>query len=300
MEILSVVPLSMLDELTAIEQAAAVVCERCGRTSSGSMDIPHIAEQLWWAKSVIPYGGRVCFLCFLALTTREQNELLANRWLHTAGVPLAEVGARFHNFQRSTENTDSLYTLVKNRWYDNPELTFLALLSSQKGIGKTHLAISAMAEYFVEHADIYRKTKSGHLLPTVTDKTFLFVKERDLTMKIRESYMDGAEFSEKQVMDEVYTVDFLVVDDIMSNKQSDFDRQIFLNIIDHRMDMPRKRTIFTSNKSRAEIAKMDDRISSRFADVKKGFTLSIETMVIPDYREQRKSAEDGSSGVLIL
>lgn len=287
------------DDVQALDTAALVVCDACGKQSSASMDIPRIAEQLWWAKAVTPYGWRTCFSCFLALPERERLNMLASRWLYTAGVPLAEIGARFDNFQRqSSSNVEVLYKLVRERWYGNPDLTFLALLSSQKGIGKTHLAIAAMAEFFIDNSGMYRRTGSGHLLPTVTDKTFIFLKERDLTMKIREAYGDDAEFSEKRIMDELYAADFLVVDDVLSNKQSDFDRQILLNLVDHRMDSPSKRTIFTSNKSRADIERMDDRITSRLSDITKGLTVSIETMRIPDYRESRKISDTGSSGVL--
>jgi DNA replication protein DnaC len=208
--------------------------------------------------------------------------------MHIAGVPAEETGARFDNFVHGTP-ADQIYTLVEGWSRSQGEnAKFLALLSSQKGIGKTRLAISAMAEYFVDHAGIHLVMKNGQLAPYVTDKTFIFLKERDLLMKLRASYGNDEDYNEQDIMKELYAVDFLVLDDILANKKSDFDRQILLNILDHRMDAVDKRTVFTSNHNLKDIVSFEDRIGSRLQDVHKGCVLTIETLRIPDYRVIRR------------
>lgn len=281
--------------LDALRAATGVVCTTCGQPMSDVADALEIETQVWWANHVLLYGHRVCFACFSVLPEREQNKLMVEHWMHMAGVPPSEAGARFDNFERTSE-TNIIYEPVE-QWYRTQDVnsTFLALLSSQKGIGKTRLAVSAMAEYFVDHAGINLRMKSGLLAPYITDKTFLFLKERDLSMCLRSAYDKLVEYNERDILKELYAVDFLVLDDLLSNKKSDFDRQIFLNVLDHRMDEEGKRTIFTSNHTLAEIEQLDDRISSRLRDVHKGRVLSIERLRIPDYRTTRVNADGGRS-----
>lgn len=287
--------------LDALRPADAIVCAVCGQHASSVLDVENIETQVWWANYVLPYGHAVCFPCFLALSTREQNKLMVEHWMHMAGVPLLETGARFDNFEH-TRSTDVLYNPVWAWYSDNrANSTFLALLSSQKGIGKTRLAISAMAEYFVDNAGINLRMRNGLFAPYVTNKTFLFLKERDLSMRLRSTYDNTSEYGEHDVLKELNAVDFLVLDDLLSNKNSDFDRQIFLTILDHRMDAAGKLTIFTSNHTLAEIDKLDARISSRLRDVHKGLVLTVEKSKIPDYRATKTNADGGvESNVIAL
>ena len=162
-------------ETEALETASTVVCATCGGRSSAEMDIPVVFEQLAWANYVVPYGYKICFACFLGLPTVEQNAMLASHWLAISGVPHSEISARFSTFDRS-ESRDVLYNKVHG-WSAQEDLMFLALLSSKKGIGKTHLAIAAMAEYFIRLAGVRRTTSTGYILATIWDKRMIFVKE---------------------------------------------------------------------------------------------------------------------------
>lgn len=256
--------------------------------ASDARDWEHPLAQIAWANYVVPYyHPPVCYPCFLRLSPEEQNYMLASRWLYVSGVSSKEMGARFDNFQLSETNTD-FHSLVM-RWSANPKWSFLALLSPQKGVGKTRLAVSAMADHFITHAGVSRVNESGMIIPTVFDGYMIFVQEGDIALRIRDTFgNDERGLTEKDITDELYNAEFLIVDDLFSIKATDFNRQIVLNVLEHRMNSENKRTVFTSNYALDDLRKVDERLFSRLSDGEKGMVININNTTMVDYRQRRK------------
>lgn len=118
-------------------------------------------------------------------------------------------------------------------------------LSGPVGIGKTHLA-AAIVRHFEEQGK------------AVKFRTFSSVFRN-----LRECYSMNK--SEREVLLELFTAPFLVLDDLGSGGLSDFERRSTLDILDERA-MACLPTVVTTNWDLEEIARrMDDRIASRLS-----------------------------------
>jgi len=146
------------------------------------------------------------------------------------------------------------------REYNNGGL----VLYGNTGCGKTHLAVSLMRE----------KAR-------VSTKKLWFETAPDLLLTIRSSFRDGAAASEAQIVDCYSTIPFLVLDDLGSEKATEFAITTLYIILDRR-DRELLDTIITTNLSLAEIG---DRLSARIASRLSGMkNIKIN---MPDYRKKR-------------
>jgi DNA replication protein DnaC len=207
--------------------------------------------------------------------------------MYVSGVPENEIHASFGTFALTGKN-EKLLSLVQ-RWSSNPEWAFLALLSPQKGIGKTRLAISAMAQHFIDHAGVARRNEHGLLTPNVFDGYMIFTQEADIALRIRDTFgNEDNGVTEKDILDELYKAEFLVVDDLFSIKATDFNRQNVLNVLENRMNTKGKRTVFTSNFHLEDFKQIDERLFSRLSDGNKGMVININNTSMKDYRQERQ------------
>lgn len=116
------------------------------------------------------------------------------------------------------------------------------------GTGKTHLAVA-----IVRHREEQNKTAKFHRFASVY---------RDC----RECYAKN--LGEREVLGDLFTTPFLVLDDLGAGGLTDFERRTTLDILDERI-LGKLPTVITTNWDLDQIAKlMDDRISSRLS----GFT----------------------------
>lgn len=147
------------------------------------------------------------------------------------------------------------------------------VLHGLHGIGKTHLAVS-----------ILRSKLEAHKLPQERQvKRAGFVTVPNLLLEIRDSFKDGAERSEKEIVDYYSEVPFLILDDLGSEKSTEFSITTLYIIIDRR-DSNMMDTVITTNLSLQEIEyKLSARIASRLAGMK-NITIKME-----DYRKKRKA-----------
>ena len=100
-------------------------------------------------------------------------------------------------------------------------------------------------------------------------------------MELRESHRDNAEISEKFIIDYYAGLWFLVLDDLGSEKISEYSVSSLGLIIDRR-SRKNKPTIVTTNFSLEDIEKeFDPRIASRLADS------SIWIFNMEDHRKRR-------------
>ncbi|MBW2647105.1 MAG: ATP-binding protein, partial [Deltaproteobacteria bacterium] len=139
------------------------------------------------------------------------------------------------------------------------------VLSGNTGCGKTFLSIAFLREY----------VKRGKAKPW-------FVTVPDLLLEIRSSFRDEADRSEADIVDEYSTIPFLVLDDLGSEKTTEFTITTLYIILDRR-DREMLDTIITTNLTLAEISeKLSARIASRLAGMR---NIKIN---MPDYRKLRR------------
>ena len=91
------------------------------------------------------------------------------------------------------------------------------IFSGGCGTGKNHLAAAI-----------------GNVLLT-TSKSVLVVTIPDLMMRFRETYQDGAKTSEAKLMDDLCSVDLLVLDDIGVQRGNTNEGVVLFQIIDRRL-----------------------------------------------------------------
>ena len=121
------------------------------------------------------------------------------------------------------------------------------------GSGKTLLACRILLEMI----------KSNYVEGR-TSCTYDFVSVPDLLRRLRKAIINQDEETESDIIEHLYDVDYLVLDDLGAEKASDWVLQELYLIINHRYEYL-KHTIFTSNLSLPELKKQfsDIRIPSR-------------------------------------
>ena len=185
---------------------------------------------------------------------------------------------------------DSYYgaeSLVKRlRQYEGGSL----VLSGNTGSGKTHLAIALMRElerkqYINQCKRSIELVKEGkdalkywHLRP---EKCFIAVP--NLLLEIRASFREGSNVSEEQIIKKYSRISMLVLDDLGSEKVSDFVLTTLYILINNRYAED-KDTIITTNRSLKQIEDhLNARIASRMA------AMDLVTISMSDYRKKEAS-----------
>lgn len=146
------------------------------------------------------------------------------------------------------------------------------------GAGKTHLAVS-IARHIVEQQQIAVK----------------FARVIDLLMDIRRTYNADEYFrteNEMELLRKYSTVPLLILDDLGTEKVTEWARQILYQIIDSRW-IDDKPIIITSNLTLRELAeRFDDRISSRI-----GGSCEVFEAKPHDYRIESKEVLSKAIGM---
>lgn len=192
-----------------------------------------------------------------------------NRW--SEGIPGVPMLYRNNSFEDLKGPVFEEIIKKCKKWnYQTPLVC--AILSTQNGIGKTHLAVGILKHFaYKYYLSIVEKQYSKYLknlddfgyIQEYFNGNTLFVTERkliyDLVVNHYNNILDPAILN-------VYTkYDLLVIDDAFSSKEKDFElsRSVLFAVIDERLSCTMKPTILTSNLSLKEIASIDKRIASR-------------------------------------
>lgn len=183
--------------------------------------------------------------------------------LRVDGVPKLYGGCTFENFIGNEKLIDDLKGLLTSP--DN------IVLRGNTGCGKTHLAI-AMAKQIPSKVI---STRLNIILGSV------FITVPELLLKIRSSFRDSTTETEEQLIDYYTSCEVLILDDLGSEKSSEYSITTLYIILDRRISQV-KRTIITTNLSQSEIEQtLGSRVASRLAGM---VNIKIN---MPDYRKKR-------------
>jgi DNA replication protein DnaC len=137
-------------------------------------------------------------------------------------------------------------------------------LSGVPGAGKTHIAVGLLYLKFKQDRDRCLRPSDGSIMADFGDYTFL--PSVELFLELKASFSDRNS-TEDSVLTQYTSAQFLVIDDVGAEKVSDWSRQMFYTLID-RLYRYEKQVVVTSNLSIDQISSlMDDRISSRLAEM---------------------------------
>lgn len=136
------------------------------------------------------------------------------------------------------------------------------------GVGKTHLAVALMKQWAREYVikTITEKIIDEARLRSVYFEPIRFLASVDLFLELKSTFNSNST-DEQDVIKKYVQSPLLLIDDVGSEKVSDWSRQIFYLLIDRRYREV-KPTIITSNLSLGQIAELiDERISSRICEM---------------------------------
>jgi DNA replication protein DnaC len=175
------------------------------------------------------------------ITTPFQEKRVKQKSI-LSGVPLRYKECRFENFQGGQKIIETIKPLSNSQES--------AVLTGSTGSGKTHLAVALMAEYLTDD-------------PAAP----MFITVPELLLKIRSCFSEKATTTEEEIVEQYSSCEFLVLDDLGAEKESEFVITTLYLIINRRNNYGRK-TIITTNLSLQEIeTKLGARIASRLSEM---------------------------------
>ena len=134
------------------------------------------------------------------------------------------------------------------------------------GVGKSHMAVALMRAYLTGIKPEYDEQKKEYYIEGLEHDEVdlpLFVEVPELLLRIRDTYSTGSNESEKDIVEYYTRTPYLVLDDLGSEKASEFSTLMIYLIINRRCTQ-HKITVITSNLDLDEIRdRLSDRISSR-------------------------------------
>lgn len=162
----------------------------------------------------------------------------------SAGIPMRFIGAKHDKY-----HDDSVF------------------MYGPRGVGKTHYLCACIKQ------EIFRREYRFYVAQTIDPCDFppqekiRFLPVPELMLLFKQSYSPGAVETESDVLGRLASCDVLGLDDMGAERVSDWSIQMLYLLIDRRY-REMKKTYITSNLSLREIAeKLDDRISSRLAEM---------------------------------
>lgn len=190
--------------------------------------------------------------CGLVERERQENKLRFASIPETyRNVSLKDMTTKYYTQHVSKEVFKATAELVK--WYleNLEEFTSegkgIYFWSNIKGSGKTMIA-SALANELISKYKRYVK----------------FATSLDILDEIKSTYDRNSEDSEKRLLDDIASAEFLVIDDFGTERTTDWASEKFYQIINKRY-IDKKVTFFTSNHD-LNTLKYDDRITNRIKE----------------------------------
>ena len=197
-----------------------------------------------------------------------QGDLRRRQRIAAANIPRRYVTCRIKNFNDRESVLKSAKTRVEqfvNEWMPQFGVKGL-LLQGGCGTGKTHLAVAALQE-------IIQSDKPGKLL---------FSNFQDLIQEIQATFDPESPVDKSELLRPLLEADLLVLDELGSQKPSNFVHDILYYIINSRYNGMRT-TIFTTN----NVDDLGDRIGDRLRSRLYEMASVIHLTGVDDYRRKK-------------
>ena len=197
-----------------------------------------------------------------------QGDLRRRQRIAAANIPRRYLTCRLRNFNESAPVLKTAKTRVEqfvNEWM--PQLGVKGLLlQGGCGSGKTHLVVAALQE-------IIQTDKPGKLL---------FCNFQDLIQEIQASFDADSPVDKSEILRPLLETDLLVLDELGSQKPSNFVHDILYYIINSRYNNVRT-TLFTTNNVDDLADRIGDRLRSRLYEM----ASVVQLTGIDDYRRKK-------------
>jgi DNA replication protein DnaC len=151
------------------------------------------------------------------------------RLIQKANIPSRYKDCSFENFNHISDKLSLVNTMAMRFVEDYPVVECGLLILGPCGVGKTHLAVSVLKELIYRHG-----------------MDAIFYDFRELLKKIQNSYNPVSHTSETQILEPVLCSEILVLDDLGSERPTEWVRDTFAYIINTRYNQ-KLTTIITSN-----------------------------------------------------
>jgi DNA replication protein DnaC len=202
--------------------------------------------------------------CLSNIKPEPEVKLKAPKRAHINGLPVAYKNCTFESYHGNDKLIKDLKKLIT---VDADGI----VLRGNTGCGKTHLAI-ALAKH-IPTEDRFSRSSGEMIHGTI------FTTAPELLLKIRSAFRDDAKQSEEQLIDYYSGCELLILDDLGSEKTSEFAVTTLYVIIDRRL-RDCKKTIITTNMSQPDIEQtFGARIASRLSGME---NIKIN---MPDHRK---------------
>jgi DNA replication protein DnaC len=205
-----------------------------------------------------------------------QGDLRRKQRLSTANIPKRYEHCSLDNFrdaQPVLRNAKRRVQEFIDLWPNIPEGKGLLLMGGC-GAGKTHLAVAALLE-------IVNSGKPGRVL---------FANFQDLIQEIQASFDSNEVPSKGEILRPLLEADLLVLDELGSQKPTQFVQDILYYVINTRYNEERA-TIFTTNyldhPADAKQEKLEERISVRLRSRLAEMADRVDFTGVSDYRRNR-------------
>lgn len=168
-----------------------------------------------------------------------------------ANIPYRYCNCNLNNYRPYPENEESFQRVIKylSTYEELESRGKWLIMIGDYGTGKTHLAVAILKKICYEYArwsvNKYKEFPLAIVRGQINTRPVLFVKTPELLEKIRSSY-EYKEINENDLLNEFKQKKFLVIDDLGSEKPSEWQQEKLYSILDYRYSNLRS-TVITSN-----------------------------------------------------
>ncbi len=234
------------------------VCEQCNKKIAEAYEEQKLSDKL------------KAFVVF-----QEKYKGVTDIMIKHAGVPEEFKKASIDDLAESTQKV-----LSPGKSY---------FIKGSVGVGKSHMAVALMRSYLATIKPAYDEHRKEYYLHDDELIQPIFIEVPELLLRIRDTYSDNHNETEKDIVDYFTRTPYLVLDDLGVEKASDFSTLMLYLIINRRCTQ-HKTTIITSNLTLEEIKeRLSDRIYSRIKGMCKEINVSGN-----DKRVKRKQQQGQS------